>query len=366
MDYVERVESATTRITALTKLVMDDLDEQDGGVGWWSDQIGWKRSALLGEYLLASCTGVATALFEASLAEDEFRKLTFADNYWIRSQWAQVDKSGSHGGDYMAAIARGPHEDRRARLIDMSRTQTLGSLATALDRVAAVIAIVAGIKADILRIDWGVLSRISRAVPGPDQHLLRGPFMPHGMPGRQHQIDLLKRVLSWSDYGPEDWLPWLMKSRNAAVHRATRLGWRVMIGTRRHREGFTEPFWRQPEWSDTEAMLKADARARGLDSLLLPQFPQDVLAGLLDSSVNLIEDLVDSASGLWLLRSEEPSLIVQHGGMWPSLESASPLTFPGYGSPAQTIVSEVHVAPEMAKRLKAAKLMEADLPRWKE
>lgn len=366
MDYVGRVEPATTSITVLSGLVMEDLDEDRGGVGWWTDQIGWKRSALLGEYLLASCAGIATALFEASLAEEQFRQLTYADNSWIRGQWTQVDKSGSYGGDHIAAIVRGPREDRRSRLIDMNRTQTLGSLATGLDRVAAVVAVVAGMKTDILRIDWSTLMNLGRKIQTKDPVRLASPFIPPDMPGRQAQTDLLNLALAWPDHGPADWLPWLMKSRNTAVHRAVRQGWRIMLGTRRQRDGFTEPFWRQPEWSDTEAMLQTDGRSRGLDPLLLPQLPEDVLDGLLDSTIKFIKVLSDAASDLWLRRRQDPALIVQHGGMWPKLESAAPLHFPGYGPPAQTFVRRIHVAPDMARRLKAAKLMEADLPLWQE
>src|SRR5699024_11776269 len=63
--------SATEAIDALSAEVEADLDEVAGGIYWWNGHVGWMVSAQLGEYLLASCTGVGTSLRNASLAVDE-------------------------------------------------------------------------------------------------------------------------------------------------------------------------------------------------------------------------------------------------------------------------------------------------------
>src|SRR5699024_9411199 len=67
-DYRDAVRPATEAIDVLSSEIEADLDEMAGGISWWNGHVGWKVSAQLGEYLLASCTGVGTSLRNASLA----------------------------------------------------------------------------------------------------------------------------------------------------------------------------------------------------------------------------------------------------------------------------------------------------------
>ncbi|MCB0913690.1 MAG: hypothetical protein KDB60_18960, partial [Propionibacteriaceae bacterium] len=326
----------------------------------------WKRSALLGEYLLSSCTGTIQALTDASLAIEQFAQQEYADNQWIQHQWAEVDKAGRGGNAYMEAIVRGSHEQRRAHFMDMYRHGALASLATSLDRLAAVVAIIAGIKVTILRVDWGELEKTAAtAARNVTQDSLRGRFADPGTPGRERQNRLLGLALTWPVLGPTDWLPWLLKSRNTATHRAARMSWNVMLGTAARRQGFTELFWRQPEWSDTEAMLRTDSE-QGFQTLLLPQRPYDILNGLRESTANLVGALAVEANTLWCDRRADPALIVQNGGIWPDLDTADPLNFPGYGEPVKVVAKEVRVNPETVRRMKASRILEVDRHRWVE
>lgn len=366
MDYEKAVDGALKALTKLYQEILADLDEEGGGIGWWSPQVGWKRSALLGEYLLSSCTGTIQAITDASLAIEEFVQQEYADNHWIQSQWAEVDKAGRGGNSYLEAIVRGPQQQRRAHLIEMYRNGALSSLATSLDRLAAVVAIVAGIKVKILRFDWGELNTVASAAARNDnQNTLHGRFADPGTPGRERQNRLLGLALTWPTVGPVDWLPWLLKSRNTATHRAARMGWNVMLGTAARRQGFTELFWRQPEWSDTEAMLRAESE-HGFQTLLLPQRPYDVLSGLRESTARLVAALAVEATTLWCDRRRDPALIVQNGGIWPDLDAAEPLNFPGYGEPVKVVAKEVRVNPETARRMKASKILEVDRHLWAE
>jgi hypothetical protein len=336
MDYEKAVAGAVAALADLYQAILADLDEEGGGIRWWSPQIGWKRSALLGEYLLSSCTGTIEAITDASLAIEQFAQQEYADNHWIQGQWAEVDKAGQSGNSYMEAIVRGPQQRRRARLIEMNRTASLSSLATALDRLAAVVAIIAGIKVRILRFDWGELDKTATtAARNTKQDGLHGRFADPGTPGRERQNRLLELARTWPTLGPADWLPWLLKSRNTATHRAARMSWNVMLGTATRRQGLTELFWRQPEWSDTEAMLRTDPE-RGFQTLLLPQRPYDILNGLRQSTTDLVTALAVEANTLWCDRRTDPSLIVQNGGIWPDLDTADPLNFPGSESPSRS------------------------------
>lgn len=365
VKYEKAVSAASEALTALYQQILADLDEDGGGIGWWSPQIGWKRSALLGEYLLSSCTGVIQALTDASLAIEMFAEQEFADNHWIQARWAEVDKARGSGDDFTAAISRGAYERRRARFIEMSRNGALLLLATALDRLAAVTAIVAGVKVRILRFDWNELEVLAAtAARNLSQNNLKGRFEDPGTPGRERQNQLLL-ALQWPNHGPADWLPWLLKTRNTTTHRASRMGWQVMLGTASRRKGLTELFWCQPEWSDTEAMLRAES-GEGFRKLLLPQRPYDVLSGLRESTVNLVTLLTVEATSLWGDRRADPALIVQNGGIWPDLDIAAQLDFEGYGSPVKVTATEVRISPDTGTRLKASKILEADRHLWAE
>src|SRR5699024_12193282 len=79
-DYRDAGRPATEAIDALSTEIEADLDETAGGISWWNGHVGWMVSAQLGEYLLASCTGVGTSLRNASLAVEEHRRTEFSLN----------------------------------------------------------------------------------------------------------------------------------------------------------------------------------------------------------------------------------------------------------------------------------------------
>jgi hypothetical protein len=264
----------------------------------------------------------------------------------------------------MASVVRGTAEQKRSHLMRLYRERALASLATSLDRLAAVVVIVAGIKTELLKVDWDRLEKVASAANQNIPSGLRDPYAPAGSTGRARQNALLGMALEWGQYGPTDWLPWLRKSRNTAVHRATRLDWQVTVKARPGADDVVTLFWRQPEWSDTEAMLRHEGSQ--FDGILLPQRPEDILDGLRGSTNRLVTRITDEASRLWLDRRNDPSLIVQNGGVWPQVESSRALRFPGYGTPVTIRAREVLVAPDLARRLKAAKILEADRPAWRE
>lgn len=58
-DWEQKVQPAVLALGELERLVMEDLDEDRGGVGWWVDMLDWKRRVLLADYLLQSIDGAA-------------------------------------------------------------------------------------------------------------------------------------------------------------------------------------------------------------------------------------------------------------------------------------------------------------------
>ena len=64
-SYRSAVEPVTSSVARLMDEILADLDDHQGGIGWWRGYVGWQVSAELGEYLLSACGGVSEALIIA-------------------------------------------------------------------------------------------------------------------------------------------------------------------------------------------------------------------------------------------------------------------------------------------------------------
>lgn len=364
-DYRRIVEPATREIDALNAEISADLDEEAGGIGWWNGHVGWKISAQLGEYLLASCAGVADSLKSASLAIDEHRRTEYGLNHARSTRARALAGRVSSRDERIATMTSSTEsEQRRDDLQQIWAEQTLVSLAQALDRLAAVVLVVAGVKVDVLRVDWGDLAKLAEKAPrnGAHQGARQGTFADAGTPGRDRQNTLLAIVASSVDHGPEDWLDWLQMSRNTYVHRAPRMNLQVMILDKQRPAGTIRPLHVQPDWADMEAMVGTSKD--GLEAMFLKPTPQEVFEGLRDSVCALVVAVSRAARLLWVERREDPSLIIQHGGSWRPLDKATVLRFPGYGPAAPTAFKEVAFHPSTIRRLRAARLMDDQVGEW--
>jgi len=365
-DYRDAVRPATEAIDVLSSEIEADLDEMAGGISWWNGHVGWKVSAQLGEYLLASCTGVGTSLRNASLAVEEHRRTEFSLNHKrsarARSLFGRVSSRDEKIAVFMPASAA---EERNENLQAIWAEQVLVSLAQALDRLAAVVLVVSGVKANVLGTDWNELMKIAEKEPrsGQTQGVRQGTFAASGTTGRDRQSELLQIAVAWNEHGPEDWLPWLLKARNGTVHRASRMRFHVMTTDKGQPSGLITPLYAQPDWADTEAVISASRG--GLESMFLSSTPQAVFEGLLTSVASLSKAVVDASRQLWIDRRANPELIIQHGGTWRHLGKASVYQFPGYGDAAPTLASEIAVHPSAIRRLRAAKLMDDQVGKWR-
>ena len=350
---------------ALSAEISADLDEEAGGIGWWNGHIGWKASAQLGEYLLSSCTGVSDSLAKAALAVEEHRKVEFSLNHNRGTRARKLAERPNSQEERIATLTSSSDgEVRREELQDIWVEQTLMSLAQTLDRLAAVVLVVAGVKVDVLRTDWGKLTELAEKArrSGPHQGVRQGVFADTGTLGRDRQNALLEIVSSPRDHGPEDWLAWLLKSRNTYVHRAPRMSIQLMITEKKRPAGTIKPLHAQPDWADTEAMIGASKQ--GLEAMFLESTPQEVFDGLRNSVCSLAAAVSVEARLLWIARRADPSLIIQHGGTWRPLDRASVLNFHGYGPAASTEFGEIAFNPSGVRRLRAARLMDDQVREW--
>lgn len=347
----------------LEDLVDADLDETGGGIGWWTPQIGWKHSALLGDYLLASIHGIPSSLKQANLAITKYDQTEHAQNHALRTEWATIRARGGSIDDLVSAGQNlGRQGAERELLLTAWNDHAITSMAQALDRMAAAVLTVAGVRDDILKTDWGRLNSLAKKAPTSSAQVPRqGTFADPGTPGRALQITFLSNATSWQDHGPQDWLPWLLAMRNTNLHRAPLKRWHLMIEERSQAHGYIVPMPVQPAWAETAAMARTSSGS--LTDLVLHEPPGEVLHGLLGSVASLITSAVTQAADVWTTRRTTPSMIIQPGGSWPNVDPAELLHFPGYGTTTniKVIGGEIHMSPQDTRRLKAARIFQPEL-----
>lgn len=364
-DYRARVRAATDAIDALSVEIEADLDEEAGGIGWWNGHVGWKTSAQLGTYLLASCTGVAESLRHASLVIEEHRQKEFSLNQDRIARTRLLEGRPSSVDEKIAALtAVSDSERRREDLQSVYAEHALVSLAQSLDRLAAVVATVVGVRENVLGYDWRKLADLAEREPrsGPTNGIRQGALADPGTPGRDLQHQVLSLVAAAHEHGPNDWLDWLIKSRNTAVHRAPRWSIPTMTVEKRRVSGLVSLPIAQPDWADTEAVARSSRG--GFGSMFLTQAPQTIFEGLLGSVVSLTASLAGESRQMWIARRQDPTLIIQAGASWRPVGKATLLDFPGYGDPAPIVAKEVAMNRGFVRRLRAAKLMDAQVHEW--
>ena len=228
-----------------------------------------------------------------------------------------------------------------------------------LDRAAASLAIFCELVIDVVRVVWGDIEKASReARPG------RRPFHATSDEGIAFQRGLLQLTAAWCDYGPTDWLPWLTATRNAAAHRAPMTTWYMLKTPGGRGDGLLRPFAAQPLRSEIDAFRRGNQDARHpLGSLIIVKDSVDVLWGLINSLGSYLRFVVGELEGAWQTRKSHPTLVIQPGRQW-KMETST-LEFAGYGAtPRVQRDGPVHIAPDLAKRYSAARVMDADRHWW--
>lgn len=333
---------------ALEQAVLDDLDTDLGGVGWWHPALDWKDATLIGDYLLGSISGADEALRHASYESDRHGKMLTADTTWLRSFW----RSGG-----TIPVREGRDEERSLDL-QISLEAVLYHLCQALDRIAAAILIVAGIKEDPLRAEWKSIEDLQTALV---QNGATAKFADTEQ-GRALQAALLTMAVTFGDHGPKDWLPWLRRARSTQTHRAQKAKMLLTAGSMLRGDlRILHLQYRQPEWHDIEALAQPSSDPA---TIFILNESSVLLAGLVASTQSLVDALAEEMLTLWTARREAPDLVPVPSTYWRVRESA--LLFEGYGKPVRThTTGKVHVHPDLAKRLSASMTLDHRRDRWR-
>jgi hypothetical protein len=329
--YERRVEPATTPLADFRARLLRELDQRHGAFRWWSEFSDWKTLNMIADYLLQSLAGASEALLSASFAAQTHYQTVASYNEMLDAAWKRVAATGTK--DPRAFIDAVPNDaaSRTLRLqIAHSAEQCFFHLGQTLDRLAAALFIVGGFeRRDVAGVYWtditksgGLLDELTRA------KLYKHPQVePPSTAGRAIQEALLAPIRQPDDFGEPGWLDWLRETRNAMTHRPPAVKFDLM----RTDGGIVRLFYREPKWSELQALVFGPAQTGELLDTFILRPSEDVLDGLCDSTSKLIVALTDRMATCWDARKKRPSTIIQHGCQWPTVRPTPISTFDGYG-----------------------------------
>lgn len=325
------------------------------GIAWWAPGPGTTRRVLIGDHLLACATSTQHNLVEASLHWLEF--LDYAEQESdMFADAVQVER----GGLVVRAPRRtSPIDDIVLEMSDLHSVGVARALSGALDCLAGVIIGVVGLKANILRADFGALRQRALArLPAPADD------------GQRRQSNFAAQLESLiAAAGPHGWLEWVLDFRNMLMHRGRRLTTSQLVprstelygpdGRPILRATVIRQLPRDPGRSDVEVLH---------DPYSAPVLTEDApktLAGLIGSTRRLVDSVASVLDDVWQWRKANPEAIRQPVEQWPAGLSATSTGFAGYapGTAAYSPSSWMS-HPAVVRRLRTAALDDAARPAW--
>lgn len=339
---------------SLAKCVLDDLDTEKYGVGWWVGHVATKRRILISDQLQLAVATIETNLVEARLhlleAMDYFEQSSRDSNLTvIEGPTGEAHKLKKP----LNAAAHLPHELAKLHMVGFFR-----AVGSALDCLGTGVIGILALPANLLRGDLKEAQKKLAKVDAAkgDGAKLQADF-------GQFLADVEKNS------GPEGWLQWALDYRNLLVHRGRHLspwmqrktGVKLWVANEARKVALDSILLlsREPGRGEVDAL-------RGFkQGHVLTEDAQTTLSGLYESASTFIEKTCARLIEVWRVRRDQPGLLVQPDAQWPDTDLPDQKVFLGYApnkvefNPKQMVVST-----SFGKRLQAAAL-DGDLAgRW--
>ncbi len=358
--FSDAVGVSLPKVSALAAQVFDDLDEKEGGIGWWAPHPGKSRRILISDYLYQATDSVETNLIEAKLHLLETVHAEDLESAYL-SQGIRVPRAGEPPFKHPPRTCA--TDDLAHRWFPLHVAGTLRAVGAALDCLGSSIVGVLGLPQDILR---GDLDKARKALKA----LATRPSL---SPGEQIQLTFGQAVEGFErQAGPEGWLQWTNDLRNMYVHRGRRLQpgslnpdkpivvdptrTKILSGSLRVRARLPQ----DPAWSEIDVLRESPTRP-----FVLNEDAVASLQGLLKSAQQFVEDVATAMLDVWGQRRSQPGLIVQPREQWKDItvkRSAFVGFNPGqarFGSPDTSIAN-----PSRLFRMKVGFVTKELLPEW--
>lgn len=351
----DALEIGAPSAAVLAKCILDDLDLDTYGVGWWVSHVSTKRRILISDQLHLAVATIETNLIEARLHLLE--ALDYLERSSRQSQFSVTvgPSGGAHNLKRLpSAAAHLPHELARVHVVGFFR-----AIGSALDCLGSALIGVLALPLNLLR---GDLNKAREKLGRLDDCSSDGAKLRDGF------ARFFSALVENS--GPDGWLKWALDYRNMLVHRG-----RHWTPRMQHETGvklWVGPATRKVAFDSILLLSKEPGRGE-VDALrgarqghVLTEDAQLTLQGLYESASGLIEKTCVRLIEIWNERRARPTLLVQPEAQWPDTNLPAAGTFKGYApnsvdfSPKQIVVSVA-----MGRRLQAAAL-DGDLnERWR-
>jgi hypothetical protein len=349
-DTQAEVDAAQGEATRLYEEMLDDLDTEFYGFGWWQGYMDQRRIALISEYLIASVIGVRDAISDAAFCFKEWTEQKYADDTWVR-QTLKALGSGASDQDVLRALHRRGNNKKRETRIKLASEHVFYHLAQSLDRLAAVVIGVTALNTSILRADWSQVGSVAKFRKAQSDSKRQG----QPPEGATLQADVRVKLLEIVEQaGPTDWLNWVDGMRNTHSHRAPKIS---MILT--HRQSKKELprlitlLERQPRWALTEELV--GGKGESLEDVWLMRDPRGIHAGCVRSIALVMKEALTLLIDVWQRRKADPTLLLQPAGQWSKVLEEPLLAFDGYGEPIPTpAAGTIRVSPDTGRRMQAS------------
>ncbi|WP_448617970.1 hypothetical protein [Geodermatophilus sp. URMC 65] len=226
-----------------------------------------------------------------------------------------------------------------------------------LDQGAAIVAIVTGLNLNVLKASWRDLQVLLGDASKERARLLKAQTEPEVLA----RIEDLSAELggSLARSGPPGWLQWAAAMRNSLNHRGDRVTLTYFWRPPRDALRVALLLPRRPEVTDAWAW----SRAQEPEELYLQEHASETMSGVLDSLTRFTAECCDPLGETWENRRAFGQLWPQPASQWVPLTGLS--SFGGFAvGHLPRMTGEVAVSPSSARRLKAAKSLDADRHMW--
>lgn len=345
-----QVTTGVRELETLSKAVVADLDEANGGIGWWKTyDMSVSDRWDLSDYLIDVINGAVQNLQIADFLLREYRDKRSTADFKIRDRMRR--NSGDPIGRGLDAV-----EDRQRDLRLKSYVYSFfAASSSALDTLAGTVVGVSALNLPIVRADLRMFSPFlaGEGYPSPKTQLFKS--LDSEKSARSLQLELVHAFrTSMLQAGPTDWHIWLERKRNQLSHRGGRL--QVISFQRQSRGPDQNRFLlmeRDPELTTIQDFRKDSST---LEASYLMEDELSIMQGLLASINAAVTGTTVSARNIWEKRRAAPLKLVQPATQWRLPRPG--IQFPGY-EPQNDILkgaSAAIVNPTDAIRMSAARL----------
>ncbi len=337
--YLDAVRPAAIALIALREQMLDDLDNDYGGIRWWRDHLDTGRRILIGDYLMSLTDSAESNLVEAAMHAHRVKEHWHADTMWMRGRLRDARETGQPMSWW-----RAERDLNRLVETDGHLGGFFRAIGSTLDNTAGLVIGVAGLRVNLVRCDLRDL-RLDKTAP-------RGT-LPEDHPGRAEQLAVTRVVRDAAAAGPRDWTGWVDDMRNTLVHRARRLSLALHD---KASQDVMRPLPRHPAQAETEAI----ARSPKFLADRLHEHANDTIAGVLAATHDVVAATAAALVQLWQHRRDDPDIIVQPAQQWPMLKQGTERNFPGFAAdrmPDYGTSGFLTLNPAQGRRLRGALLL---------